>query len=95
MKFRLSPGAGALAFSLLDSGSSSPFLPLLAPLLQANNPAVRPWTSRLGGHRHPSRQDGPHFPQTATEAHEGNKRLCKCFMCAFAQTGILSHAAAM
>lgn len=44
MNLKLNPGTSALAFLLLDSGSSSPFFPLLAPLLQANNTAVRPWT---------------------------------------------------
>lgn len=91
MKLRLNPGAGALAFSLLDSGSSSPFF----LLLQANNPAVRPWTSRLGDHRHPSGQDGPHFPQTATAALQGRERALQGLMCAFAHTSLPSQAAAM
>lgn len=68
MKLRLNPRVCALAFSLLDSGASSLFFPLLIPLLRVNNSEVRPWISRLSGHRYALGQDGPHFPQTATAA---------------------------
>jgi len=40
-------------------------------------------------------KNDPIFPRLPQQPYEEQKGLCKCLMCAFTQTGVPSHAAAL